>query len=557
MRASTAAILIFLLTPTAFPQGKLVEVIEVRVVNVDVVVRDRSGNPVRGLTKDDFDLYEDRVKQTITNLYEVRRDEVAQPVQASEVQSTAPSVPIELRQRRLLLFVDSSSIQYSRKQAVLDAADKFVNQRMQPEDQAMLVTWQLGLHVVTPFTSDKEVLKHGIVALERYAPTGQSADHAIVQLKREIQSWIDRALTGGTRGIGWDAAYAEALKVVDVYSEQLLQEQGHMLDALRRMIGNLAGLEGKKALLFISQNLPERPGAEFFRYTYDQFAPHMNRTNPLDLQMLSGAIGNNRPQQIEELSKKASIDGVIIYAIDAQIDSDLSAGEGTLQVDYGESFSRHANTASSLQTMADITGGVAITQTSNYDLAFDTISHDLDSYYSLGYKPAGEGSINARKIVVKTKDRTYIVRARESFVLKSTDEQMSDRVIANLFTDASASTWPISIRTGRPKQDGRAFLVPIEVVMPSTITLLPQEQNLAGAFTLYFVVGTGDGLTSDVMRRPRDLHIPASAEPLVRAKPMTFSTAIRVNRGESTLSVGIVDQVSGATGYARMKIIAQ
>jgi hypothetical protein len=45
------------------------------------------------------------------------------------------------------------------------------------------------------------------------------------------------------------------------------------------------------------------------------------------------------------------------------------------------------------------------------------------------------------------------------------------------------------------------------------------------------------------------------AEPLVRAKPMTFTTAIRVNRGESTLS--IIDQVSGATGYARTKILAQ
>jgi hypothetical protein len=43
----------------------------------------------------------------------------------------------------------------------------------------------------------------------------------------------------------------------------------------------------------------------------------------------------------------------------------------------------------------------------------------------------------------------------------------------------------------------------------------------------------------------------------VRAKPMTFTTAIRVNRGESTLSVGIIDQVSGATGYARTKILAQ
>ena len=91
----------------------------------------------------------------------------------------------------------------------------------------------------------------------------------------------------------------------------------------------------------------------------------------------------------------------------------------------------------------------------------------------------------------------------------------------------------------------------------ASITLLPQEQNLAGAFTLYFVVGTGDGLTSEVMRRPRELRIPASAEPLVRAKPMTFSTAIRVNGGEGTLSVAIVDQVSGATGYARTKVIAQ
>ena len=549
-----AAVVALVLAAPAFPQSKLVESIEVRVANIDVVVRDRAGKPVTGLTKDDFELYENGVKQTITNLYEVRRDtELSRTADTA----TAPSVPIEVRQRRLLLFVDSASLQPSRKKQVLAAAEKFID-RMLLEDQAMLVTWQLSLHVVTPFTSDKETLKRGIAALERYAPVGQSSDNSIVQVKREIQSWIDRALTSGTRGTGWEAAYAEALRVVNTYSESLLQEQGHMLDALRRMIANLAGLDGKKALLFISQNVPERPGAEFFRYAYDQFASHMNRTNPLDLQMMTGVMGNNRRQEIEELSKKASIEGVTIYAIDAaQIDSDLSASEGTLHVDYGESFSRHANTAASLQTMAEITGGVAITQTSNYDLAFDTISHDLDSYYSLGYKPAGEGSINARKIVVKMKDRAYTVRARESFTLKSTDEQMSDKVIANLFADASASTWPISIRTGRPKQDGRAFLIPVEVVMPSTITLLPQEQNLAGAFTLYFVVGAGDGITSEVMRRPRELRIPATAEPLVRAKPMTFTTAVRVNRGESTLSVGVIDQVSGATGYARTKIVAQ
>ena len=40
---------------------------------------------------DFIELYEDRVKQTITNLYEVRRDEAAQSVQAGETQSPASS----------------------------------------------------------------------------------------------------------------------------------------------------------------------------------------------------------------------------------------------------------------------------------------------------------------------------------------------------------------------------------------------------------------------------------------------------------------------------------
>jgi hypothetical protein len=207
--------------------------------------------------------------------------------------------------------------------------------------------------------------------------------------------------------------------------------------------------------------------------------------------------------------------------------------------------------------MAGITGGVAVTQASNYDSAFDTIAHDLDSYYSLGYKPVGEGNIAMRKITVKIKDRKYSVRARESLILKTTDDQMNDRVIANLYTESIPSAWPISVRLGAPRYQSGKWVVPIQVVMPSTITLLPQDQDLVGGFTLYFAVGKSDGRTSEVMRRPRELKIPASAEPLVRAKPMTFTTAIGVNAGESTLSVGVVDQISGTTGYARTKIVAR
>ena len=64
-------ILVFALAASLAAQEKVAETIEVRVANVDVVVTDRTGHPVHGLTKDDFEILENGKPQTITNFYEV------------------------------------------------------------------------------------------------------------------------------------------------------------------------------------------------------------------------------------------------------------------------------------------------------------------------------------------------------------------------------------------------------------------------------------------------------------------------------------------------------
>src|SRR5256885_14744736 len=88
-----------LLAANALGQRKLVETIEVHVVNVDVVVTDREGNRVRGLTRDDFELYEDKRPQTITNFYEARDD-----VRPPAAQAPAAAAPAEQRQHRRFAF---------------------------------------------------------------------------------------------------------------------------------------------------------------------------------------------------------------------------------------------------------------------------------------------------------------------------------------------------------------------------------------------------------------------------------------------------------------------
>src|SRR5215470_632301 len=113
MRARIAALLT-LTAAAVYPQQQppLVETIEVRVANVDVVVTDRKGNPIVGLTKADFELYDENAKQPITNFYEVRRG------QDMSAPAGDQDVPLSVRQRRVALLVDAATLTPARKSAV-------------------------------------------------------------------------------------------------------------------------------------------------------------------------------------------------------------------------------------------------------------------------------------------------------------------------------------------------------------------------------------------------------------------------------------------------------
>ena len=559
---SKIAIIVLLTALSASSQQKLVETIEVRVANIDVVVRDKAGKPVVGLTKDDFELLENGVAQRITNFYEIRRDSAASPTQATQPESVSVSpAPAELRRRRVVLFVDSTSLRPATMTPVLDAVERFIDNRVGPDDQMMIVHWRLGLHVITPFTSDHAVLKRGFDTLTHLAPIPNPTR----RVKRDIEDYYDDAQRGA---LGWEGAYGRSLGAVQSCSNEIVAQELALLESLHRTEATLAGLEGKKVILFVGETMPIRPGADLYGYTYNLFSPHLSRgtvmpgaiipiTHNMPMESIMGIPGHDMPKRIEDVAQAASADGVAVYSIGTgDVNSEFGA-DNSAPLDSSEAWARIGNTASSLNMMAEITGGVAITRTTNFDLAFDAIAQDLDSYYSLGYRPPNDTNTSARKIVVKTKNRAYSVRTRETLTLKSNDDQMSDRVIANLYSDGLASTWPITVRTGQPKRDGRYYIIPIQVVMPSTITLLPQENSLVGGLILYVVVGSADGQTSDVVRHPQGLKIPPAAESAIRSKPMTYTTGIRVKGGESTLSIAVLDQVSGAMGFARAKIAAR
>jgi Ca-activated chloride channel family protein len=79
-------------TATAQETPRLGETVEVSIVNVDVVVTDGKGNRVRGLTRDDFEIFENGKPQPVSNFAEYASDGPdARVTVAGEATTSAPA----------------------------------------------------------------------------------------------------------------------------------------------------------------------------------------------------------------------------------------------------------------------------------------------------------------------------------------------------------------------------------------------------------------------------------------------------------------------------------
>ena len=531
----------------AYAQEKIVESIDVRVVNVDVVVVDRAGKPVSGLTSRDFEIFEDKRSQPITNFYEVRD---GAPAAAAGTTGTATTPP-ELPPRTFILFIETRAIHPVLRRHVAGELAKFVDTQLQPADRASVISWNNALEIEAPLTSDRAVLH---AALERVANTGTPA--STKSDFHRVQQQCTRNLQLAQSGrMPMRMAYENCIGDAGIEAQRLTMSSRLILNALDVAMATVAGMQGRKVLVMAGADLPVRPGLDMYQWANALFAPHMRGFDaaiqrPLDEE-------KTQREYLEKLGRSANAHGVTLYMLSVLMPTDTTnASSSTGIIDAGGDFMRSGNTEVSHDTLARVTGGSA-EPLSRIDQLFDTLSSDLGAYYSLGYRPSGDAK-GHRPITVRVKNRSYTVRARQTYAPKSSDDQIVDRVVANIFTPARENEWAVQLRTGAPQlvEKGK-YSVPIEILVPPTLTLLPQGEQLAGGFTVVVAVGNEQGALSTTFRHPNTIRIKAGEEAGFRREPLSFTATLTVKEGENLLSVGVVDQISNVTGFARATVIAK
>src|SRR5437763_1786646 len=150
MKRYLATAAIFLAT-SAFAQMK--ETVNVNVIEVPVTVVDSSGNPVRGLTAANFEVYDGGKKQTISSFDKI-------DFGSSETANAISPLNPAARRSFLLLFDLGFSSPKSLVRAQ-DAARNFVKTAVQPRDLVGVGTIDNdhGFRLQTAFTTDRELVE--------------------------------------------------------------------------------------------------------------------------------------------------------------------------------------------------------------------------------------------------------------------------------------------------------------------------------------------------------------------------------------------------------------
>jgi VWFA-related protein len=548
-----ATALLFLLFASA-AVAQVTETIEVRVANIDVVVTDRDGHPVHGLTAADFDLFENKKPQTITHCSEIRGD---QPESATAATATtaapAPSPDnTSVRPdpgRNIVVFIDNSSIDPLRRNQVIESIQKTLDKLMRPGDEAMVATWNRHFETVQRFTSDRAEIRKTLEVSKSYGASASSFPVQKATVMTEARNYYALAREGR---MTMADAYGASVGAARAYAQSLRQVELLLMKSMTQAVVTLSGGDARKIMIFVGGELESKPGLDVFQVVDTLFEGSIKNAMPAVIR--ENDLNTN--DEILKLARDANANGVTMYMLDA-LDRTSNSAENSAMSNPEVEFTQETNSYFSMQRLATNTGGTVLSGSRNFTLALDNIARDLGSYYSLGYKPSADGGRD-RTIVVKAKKPGLVVRARRNFTLKNTDEQTSDRVVANAFHSSLKGDFPVTVAAEPPEPFQKGlFKVNLTVTFPSTLTYLPDGNDLAGAYEVYFVMAAEDGGVSPVGKQEQPVKFPANTFEAVKQRPFTHSTALVVKPGTQTLSVVVLDKLGARIGYGRATIIAR
>lgn len=546
------------------------EAIEINVVNVEVFVTDKQGNPIAGLTQDDFRIYEDGEEQEITNFFageQVRPTVDAQgqalPLEGGDEAAAEESVAPEQR-LHLIVFIDNRNISPMSRNRVLSAVKESMFTDLDPSDRVTLVSYDGALKVRRYPTADAEALVAGIDDLAQGSPTGQQRMLDKLSLLRQMNQFDLENYAGTPGGTGFGSEGGPDIEGVaselQEYAQREYDEVRATASALSQFVSVLSGLPGRKALVYVSDGLSMHPGEALYQALE-------RATRQFGGSSINAAAESRRFEAtpyFQDLARQANAGRVTFYTILAQGRSaTVSGAERSAFFSYddpsnlGQSWDEtletleYSNNRGAMEILSGTTGGRATLASTNFDGAIAELKEDFDSYYSLGYRsPSDDEKDHNIKVEVSNDD--WRVRHRETHRRRTADEVMASETRSVLMLAEGENPLGVRVEFGEPQlHERKQWLVPVIVKFPiARLVLVPGESFHEGRVAIYVGAQGPDGDMSPIQKMPAPVRVPNDQMLTAMSQVAGFRMTLLMRPGEHRVAVTVRDELADVSSAA-------
>jgi VWFA-related protein len=407
--------------PDGAAQEKPTFKVQVDLVTNDVIVRDEKGNFIPDLKKEDFEVFEDGVKQDIASMTVVTGGRVTNvlapppppPPEGIILPQTRPKNDVS--GRIFLFFVDDLHLQFHNTGRVRELFKRISKELVHDGDMFGIVSSGPS-SIAIDMTYDRNRLDEAIKKM-----TGNELKPSDI-----IQ---------GPSG-------AEGPSEVRYRAHVAFSTVNDVLNELEKVHNR------RKALVYVSDGYDFNPFQDARLGLMDPNSPFAQNEfarsqNQMNAQNSDGSAGTRDPfssqqkqneefadadlaRELGELTRTANRANVTMYTIDPR--GLVGMGDIDDQVDPQQWNEYVRKSQDSLRVIAEETGGIAVVNQNDFSRALKRIDAETSDYYVLGYYSKNpDPTKRRRQITVKVNRPSASVWARKEYVLKPPPAPVSSK----------------------------------------------------------------------------------------------------------------------------------
>jgi VWFA-related protein len=536
--------------PTADQEGKIKFRTQTILVQVPIVVTEKSGSHVHGLTKENFHVFENGKEQKISTFEEITSTNKALPVVASKPGEFSNLTLSDEQPRTVtVIAIDTINTPFTDQAIGRHELIKFLADNLNSgQVLALMIMTSRGVRVVQGLTGDSEQLVQILKNASGETPVTQGLGPD-AQANSAVGDLADLSAISPGAGANPQAGVNAFLAYGDEISANFEQQRAleYTLNGFLGIAWALSGVPGRKSLIWATGGFPfeistpaQLPGG--------YLSPLYERT----MQALLAAEISIYPVDVRGLVANSPMGS----AVSAAGNTGASKGRAIA----GQIGNRNwllQSTLMTLDTFADMTGGKAFYNTNDLASSFKRAADDGSSYYLAGYYlDTHNNNSGWRKLKVKVDKNDTEVRAREGFFVTNTtmnpDNARATDLTYALGTPIEGTGVPVSLKWLGTSGDGAKKKAEFIVHMPAdgvSIVGSNGQNHIDFDFAAAaYPVSKKAEKAAVTIGKAVNANVPDAQMASLRASGIDMKNALELAPGNYVVRVVIRDTVTGKLG---------